>query len=190
MRSTSGSPAAAQISSTARPGRSSVSTGKPRKKSICLSAFISWRAVSPPLRPTRRDGRQRGQRTRNSYTDTSRGTGAAWREIFCQKRGVFRSGKRTLREICGNQNGADGECFAVAFVPFFRFRVTSTGHGALRTTRSAVLPSKRCFSPLCPRVERAIRSASISRAKRTISSKGRPPRMWQFSGRKVGTCLR
>ena len=48
-----------------------------------------------------------------------------------------------------------------AFDFCFRFRVTSTGHGALRTTRSAVLPSKRCFSPLCPRVERAIKSASI-----------------------------
>ena len=52
-----------------------------------------------------------------------------------------------------------------AFDFCFRFRVTSTGHGALRTTRSAVLPSRRCFSPLCPRVESAIKSASISRAK-------------------------
>ena len=57
-----------------------------------------------------------------------------------------------------------------AFDFCFRFRVTSTGHGALRTTRSAVLPSRRCFRPLWPRVESAIRSALISRAKLMICS--------------------
>ena len=31
----------------------------------------------------------------------------------------------------------------LAFALCFRFRATSTGHGALRTTRSAVLPSKK-----------------------------------------------
>ena len=42
-------------------------------------------------------------------------------KILCQKRGVFRPGERTLREICGNQDGADGECFAVRFRFLFSF---------------------------------------------------------------------
>ena len=39
----------------------------------------------------------------------------------CQKCGVFRSGERTLREICRNQDGADGECFAICFRSLFPF---------------------------------------------------------------------
>ena len=42
-------------------------------------------------------------------------------KILCQKRGVFRSGERTLREICGNQDGADRECFALRFRFLFSF---------------------------------------------------------------------
>ena len=42
-------------------------------------------------------------------------------KILCQKRGVFRPGERTLREICRNQDGADGECFAVRFRFLFSF---------------------------------------------------------------------
>ena len=42
-------------------------------------------------------------------------------KILCQKRRVFRRGERTLREICWNQDGADGECFAVGFRFLFSF---------------------------------------------------------------------
>ena len=42
-------------------------------------------------------------------------------KILCQKRGVFRPGERTLREICWNQDGADGECFAIRFRFLFSF---------------------------------------------------------------------
>src|SRR5262245_43138954 len=48
-------------------------------------------------------------------------------------------------------------------------RTTSTGQGASRTTRSAVLPRITCARPVWPCVGRRIKSASISFAAATIS---------------------
>ena len=39
----------------------------------------------------------------------------------CQKRGVFRGAESTLREICRNQDSADGEYFAICFRSLFPF---------------------------------------------------------------------
>src|SRR4030095_16645935 len=53
---------------------------------------------------------------------------------------------------------------------------TSTGHGAARTTRSAVLPMQKCFHPVYPCVAITIRSTSKSLAASTISCDGIPVR--------------
>ena len=44
------------------------------------------------------------------------------------------------------------------------WRTVSTGHGAVRTTRSATLPIRRCATAPRPRVPRTIRSTACSRA--------------------------
>src|SRR6187200_3529831 len=68
-------------------------------------------------------------------------------KILCQKRGVFRPGERTLREICRNQDGADGECFAVRFRFLFSFprdehRAWCAAHDSFRcTTEQEMLQS-------------------------------------------------
>jgi hypothetical protein len=53
-------------------------------------------------------------------------------------------------------------------------RVTSTGQGASRMTRSATLPKTKCSNPVRPCVAITIKSTSSSRAARTISMSGTP----------------
>src|SRR5678816_4867224 len=55
-------------------------------------------------------------------------------------------------------------------------RTTSTGQGAARTTRSAVLPMQKCFHPVYPCVAITIRSTSKSLAASTISCDANPVR--------------
>lgn len=55
-------------------------------------------------------------------------------------------------------------------------RTTITGHGAARTTRSAVLPMQKCFHPVYPCVAITIRSTSKSLAASTISCDAIPVR--------------
>ena len=60
-------------------------------------------------------------------------------------------------------------------------RTTRTGQRAWRTTRSAVLPSSACFSPVYPWVEMTIRSTFNDWAALVISWKGTPFRTTTFS---------
>ena len=55
-------------------------------------------------------------------------------------------------------------------------RTTSTGQGAARTTRSAVLPMQKCFHPVYPCVAITIRSTSKSLAASTIRCDAIPVR--------------
>ena len=60
-------------------------------------------------------------------------------------------------------------------------RTTSTGQGAARATRSAVLPIAKCFQPVKPCVAITIRSTSSSLASSMISCVATPVRTVDFA---------
>ena len=116
MKSMSDPPPAAQISSTAEPGRRSVLTVRSRKKSICLSASISWPGCffygfGQPGKTNAGTVNEHVICIRiHRVEETQRGI-----KFLCQKRCVLRPGERTLREIRWNKDGTDGERFATCF---------------------------------------------------------------------------
>ena len=86
-------------------------------------------------------------------------------KILCQKRGVFRSGERTLREIRRNQNGADGECFASS-LSIFVFVFARQAQGTVRCGR---------LVPPCSRAEDASVRCVLASKERLSRHQSRGP---------------